>query len=121
MNSSSSFSPNSLLSGRPVLMDGTVRMVKIKACSGCSPSKMLEVRMSNSVQNHRRLYYKCRFCEEFGWVEEDDVIRGGYDVKKHLDLAHIKGDLDSMWRFIKAAIKLGFFMYCVILAIVVAK
>lgn len=119
---SSSSASHYTMSGPAVTMDGRISMVKIKSCS-CSPPKMLEVRMSGSAQNPRRLYYKCRVCEDFDWVHEEDVIRGDLPeiTVRGLEVAQIKEDIDEMKKFLKGVGKLGVLLYFILLIIVLSK
>jgi hypothetical protein len=50
--------------------------VRLKKCD-CDPSKFYDVRVSGSVTNLGRIYYKCISCQAFEWGNS-------YDLKENL-------------------------------------
>lgn len=123
MNSSSATSQYTNKRGPAVNMDASITMVKIRGCNHCSPPKLLEVRMSSSDLNPRRLYYKCRFCEEFDWIYEEDVIRGNFHevAANVLEIGELKEEIRGIRKYLRMVVKLALVLYFVILVILVGK
>lgn len=78
--------------------------VMCPTCTNC----ITELRISQSTSNPMKLYYKCRFCGWFQWVDdhnlikEDDMVPSslvqlGFDVVKN-HLARIEKRLDLVFR-----------------------
>ena len=46
---------------------------------------MAEIKVSDSEANPSCMYYKCKFCNLFKWVEDKKLIRVGGEFNPHED------------------------------------
>lgn len=96
---------------------------KILRCSKCVPAKVMEMKVSESSNNYGRMYYKCKFCGEFKWVEKTDIIstpynEGNSSIVAKEDFEAMRTDIKAVGEYFNSAVKIGVIMYLVLLYVV---
>lgn len=107
--------------------DNDIKWVKVRTCNNGHQRRILEVRVSESSNNPSRLYYKCRICEYFRWLIEDDVKRGDYEDEVNQgqpfsprigrELCDLKEQVHMLQEMVIKFAKIGFILCLVILVV----
>jgi len=103
-----------------IFLDGSSKWVKVTPCC-CNPPKISEIRISDTLTNSGRPYYKCRFCGYFAWMNEDDIVRSAEEVvAEQRMIVIVKETLDEFVKYIKIVVKVAVIMYFVHFVFVVS-
>ena len=99
-------------------MDDRIAWVKHMRC-GCVPPQVAAVKISYTMKNPRRLFFKCRQCDFFAWLKEEDIIRVGDELEvEQGGIAAVTSRLDDLVNFIKVIMKMALIMYFILLFVV---
>lgn len=107
---------------------GNYKWIKARYCY-CHPPKVAEFRISESINNPQRPYYKCKRCGFFSWVTQEDVcedMSGNGQGKQGMegssgreemgqDVADLKAILQSFINQTVVFVKMAVIMYFVLL------
>ena len=103
---------------RGITIDEKLDWVKHVHCY-CKPSQVAAIMVSETAKNPRRLFYKCRSCDFFAWVKEEDVIRSGEELEvEQSPIVLLNEKVDGLVNYIKGIVKIGLIMYFIMLVIV---